>query len=525
MPGDLVEIVAQQFGPYSIDFVQVKIVVETGQREEIIRGLPLVRTRSLLGKLEKKKNELCILQLYQRSAPNDCDGPILLDVKPKSVIKKGNLILTNAPYPEHNLSARPKRLGNESFRRRWRRQIERSWPLVCRWKFSFYFSRRGQHMRPVEEVLERILSTEVPDVQYRVSEEALRNRWHWTCKKGGSWHAGGQYHIDLDTAPRAPCTRAFGQKYIFFDAFCGAGGVSRGAQDAGFKIQGAVDKSPEVWETYPVNFPDAKLYQTCIHGFVTETARQHIRVDVLHLSPPCQFFSPAHTHESMHELDNISALFGCHDLIKKTRPRIITLEQTFGITQNRNLQYFRMLISGITQYGYSVCWGVVRLCTWGSPQDRKRLVMIAASPGHRLPPFPEAKHGGRKPLATIGQALDGIPRGHDLHDIQGVRHFQPRRAPYDPHKLVGTVTTGCVQLYHPSGTRGLTLREYACVQGFPLRHRFVGNKTSIGRQIGNAFPPNTVEVLYRHLHQWLLMEDGVKPFEPDDGDVVVVDDD
>lgn len=41
---------------------------------------------------------------------------------------------------------------------------------------------------------------------------------------------------------------------------------------------------------------------------------------------------------------------------------------------------------------------------------------------------------------------------------------------------------------HPTKNRAITHYEAAMLQGFPLNHQFVGSKTAIARQIGNAVP-------------------------------------
>jgi DNA (cytosine-5)-methyltransferase 1 len=61
------------------------------------------------------------------------------------------------------------------------------------------------------------------------------------------------------------------------------------------------------------------------------------------------------------------------------------------------------------------------------------------------------------------------------------------------------------------------------MQGFPKSHRFLGNMTSIKRQIGNAFPPTAVRVLYKHIEKWLLKEDGM--ISDDSLDSIVIEDD
>ncbi|KND87275.1 Modification methylase HphIA [Tolypocladium ophioglossoides CBS 100239] len=539
--GDMVELNPESTyaGIYPVDFLEVKVVLRNRTGEPKLRGIPLTRTRNMGGKLPKKLNEVCaILHINRGGWENANDNPICFDVSPDSVVKKRTLVVTNAVYPEHRSPRTAVANAQVGDGERQRRRAESRGVLVCRWRHNIYFIVHGRQTRPQEEVLERIPASDVSDSRYRISDETLCNRWRGGRVKGGSW-GGGQHNnlIDLDAVSRpssaSGCsgTRGSQQKYTVFDAFSGAGGVSRGAQSAGFKIQYAVDKSSDVWDTYRLNFPEAILYGMAIDKFIQTTQNEFIRVDVLHLSPPCQYFSPAHTHNSVHDDENIFALFGCNHLIHKTRPRIITVEQTFGITHGKHVQYLQALIGDFTQFGYSVRWKVVRLCTWGSPQDRKRLVVIAAAPGEKLPPFPRATHSengaadGCKPFTTFRQAMSGIRQGDHLHNTRTVRHFQPRRAPFDSDRLTGTITTGSGDIYYPDGTRDLTLREYACLQGFPRHHQFVGNKTSIRRQIGNAFPPNTVRVLYNHLQEWLLKEDCMKPYQPSVGDVLAVDDD
>ncbi len=77
---------------------------------------------------------------------------------------------------------------------------------------------------------------------------------------------------------------------------------------------------------------------------------------------------------------------------------------------------------------------------------------------------------------------------------------------------------------HPSGAREFTLRESACLQGFPTSHQFFGTKTQVKTQIGNAFPPNTVEVLYRHIREWLVKEDGGRQVQVGE-DVIMIESD
>lgn len=528
-PNDFIEVQDVHFGSYKVDFVRIEIItqqVRTGRTT--IHGIPFTRTRNLKTIIPVKSNEVCMLLHFNRNGNEE--EPLLVDVSIESVVQKRSLVTTNAVYPEHRSDSTPYSHVQPEARRL--RKMETFGRLVCRWQLKVYFTVQGRRTKPDEEAIMRIHASDVKDDRYRVSEDTLCNRWRGTRVKGGSCcpTMDNSINIDLENAVNSSGVRARNQKYTVFDSFSGAGGVSRGAQSAGFKIEFAVDNSTQVWETYSTNFPDTTLYKMAVDQFIRDAKRQRTRVDVLHLSPPCQFFSPAHTRPSAHDDENIFALFSCNELINKTRPRLITLEQTFGITHERHIHFFKTVISDFTQFGYSVRWKVVRLCTWGSAQDRKRVVLIAAGPGERLPPFPEPTHSasgvdGLKPLTTIRQALRNIQFDDDRHDIAIVKRHHPSRLSYDPNRLAMTITTGGGESHHPSGTRDFTLRELASLQGFPRHHRFRGTRTSVKKQIGNAFPPNTVRVLYSHLEEWLLKEDGMRRYELPPDNVFMIDDD
>jgi DNA (cytosine-5)-methyltransferase 1 len=513
--GDFVEINNSHLGSYPVNFIIVKAILRKSTGQVVFRGQPYTRNRNLCGKLAKKPNEVCQL-VHLDHNDTDEQSPAVLYISMEDILAKRSLVMTNATWPRFN-----------AFENQIKAQ-ENAGTYVCRWKFKICTITRGRRSKAVEEALIRLSPFEASRQIYRVDELLLGLQWRGERVRGGTWKSNTS-QVDLTVDDSRVLQREIGQQYTVFDSFSGAGGVSRGARMAGFHVLHAVDKAEEVWHTYKANFRDTRLFCGSVDEFI-QSERQHIRVDILHLSPPCQYFSPAHTREAVHDDQNIFALFSCNSLVNKVRPRIITVEQTFGITQQRHQEYLRILISDITQFGYSVRWKVVRLCTWGSAQDRKRLIIIAAAPGEELPPFPAATHseggeGGLKPYRTIGQALHSVRPGDELHDLERTKRYAPPRRAYDANRLAGTITTGGSDFAHPSGTRDFTLREFASLQGFPRYHKFKGTRTSIKRQIGNAFPPNTVEVLYGHLEKWLLKTDGMTCPRRSTTDVVVVGDD
>lgn len=105
--------------------------------------------------------------------------------------------------------------------------------------------------------------------------------------------------------------------------------------------------------------------------------------------------------------------------------------------------------------------------------------------------------------------LSNIPAGTPDHDAsaafaRGLRSGP--KTPYDSGQQIHTMTTsGGEGNYHPSGKRGFTNREFACLQTFPLSHRF--GKHEVRKQIGNAVPPVLAKSIYREIIKSLRRTD------------------
>ncbi|MCJ1249131.1 hypothetical protein MMC30_006354 [Trapelia coarctata] len=303
------------------------------------------------------------------------------------------------------------------------------------------------------------------------------------------------------------------QRYTFGDGFCGCGGVSRGARIAGLHLKWSFDFEQDMCDSYQINFPEA--HTMCLSAFDFATKNSHgFKVDILHLSPPCQFFSPAHTTAGQNDELNTASSFVISELLRKTQPRVVTLENTMGLEQRHPL-YLNAVIQQFTILGFSIRWKVIDLRDFGVPQSRRRLILIAAGPGETLPEFPGPSHSndpqktGLQPWATINQSIDSIPANWANHDV---RLATPTSyPPFDGNSQARTMTcSGGVNNHHPSGKRDYTVREYASLQTFPLEHCFADiTKTIQKKQIGNAVPPVFAKCLFEHLVRSLRETDGI----------------
>ena len=139
-----------------------------------------------------------------------------------------------------------------------------------------------------------------------------------------------------------------------------------------------------------------------------------------------------------------------------------------------------------------------------------------SSPGEALPPLPKPTHVDPskhhqnphlRPWTTVNQAISRIPTTCSLHNLNTVERL--RKPHYDGDKpLTSTITCSTGQSYHPSGTRKFTLREIACLQGFPLEHEF-GNR-GVRKQIGNAVPPIVAKGFFETIVKHLKRVDATK---------------
>lgn len=145
------------------------------------------------------------------------------------------------------------------------------------------------------------------------------------------------------------------------------------------------------------------------------------------------------------------------------------------------------------------CWGVkkpgpfrVRDLHWSRDYSELSLKRFAVIPpgGNRydLEPYPELM----APCWVKHKSGSGDVMGRLHWDKPSVtirtEFFKPEKGRY----------------LHPVAPRALTHYEAALLQGFPRTHRFVGSKTDIARQIGNAVPIPLGAAIGRLLEEQLV---------------------
>ena len=170
------------------------------------------------------------------------------------------------------------------------------------------------------------------------------------------------------------------QTYTFADASCGAGGVSIGAREVGLHLAWAFDKDGDAVDTYNGNHGRFVCERISAQDFLASSLANKymaLKVDILHLCPPCQGFSRAARGRASNEVEGKECMTYVEGIVEQLKPRIVTFEEVRG-NLSRHQHHSQAMVQGLTIGGYSVRWRVLECADYSVPQRRKRLCMIAS---------------------------------------------------------------------------------------------------------------------------------------------------
>lgn len=342
------------------------------------------------------------------------------------------------------------------------------------------------------------------------------------------------------------------RRYRVLDLFAGCGGFTQGFLEArGFQSIAAVELDADAAATYGVNF-GAHVF----NGDIADWLRHENlpEADVVVGGPPCQGFS----NLGLRRVDDPRNRLWQHYVhtIERVEPSVFVMENVPDFLKSDE---FRTLAAETGPSGtlrnYNLDFvDILDASHFGAAQRRKRAVVI----GRRrdLPPLPPLVGTTVNAPPTVRQVLEGVPHrvtetelpassgpysSRQLHVTRNFRPISLRRFAAIPeggnrfnihpedlapcwrkHRtgsgdVMGRLrwdqpsVTIRTEFYkpekgrylHPTEDRPITHYEAALIQGFPQDFKWVGSKTSIGRQIGNAVPIPLGASIARHLRRWL----------------------
>jgi DNA (cytosine-5)-methyltransferase 1 len=346
-----------------------------------------------------------------------------------------------------------------------------------------------------------------------------------------------------------PVSDKAGQRPIAIDLFAGAGGISLGVEQAGYRTVFAIDNDPVAVATLNQNreafFPELPptepidITQVDPNAIMRRVGIGRGDLDLLVGGPPCVAFSKSgfHLEYKREGKDSRASLLDDYlRFLEATRPKAYMMENVFGLAyRNHSAPFFDRLTSGIRDLGYSLTYGVLNAADYGVPQNRQRLFLVGSCDDRKLrlpPPTHWGEHERRarpvgaeqlRPHFTAGEALSGLeaepepeesvngkyghllpeipPGGNYLHFTEHEGHPNPLfewRSRYwtfllklDPDRPSSTIQSQpgpYVGPFHWENRR-FRVPELKRLQGFPDDYKFAGNRRQIQIQIGNSVPP------------------------------------
>lgn len=291
------------------------------------------------------------------------------------------------------------------------------------------------------------------------------------------------------------------------DLAAGAGGLSLGFTQAGHDILAGVDVWDDAIETYDKNHESAQAIQRDMH----ETAPSEIPVapedvDAVIGGPPCQGFSLAGKREGDDSRNQLITRF--LDYVTYFDSDVVVLENVVGILSMELPSYAgtvpEYIHDRLATNGYTSAHRALTATDYGIPQTRTRVFVIGVKTGN--PTFPTPTTPDSTP--AVGPVFDrdftDLPNhtftNHQQSTIEKIAATDNGDSVYDsyseawyrlePDEPAITIKENHnAPFVHPYENRVGTPRECAAIQTFPDEYSFVGAKSSVLKQIGNAVPP------------------------------------
>ena len=341
---------------------------------------------------------------------------------------------------------------------------------------------------------------------------------------------------------------------VAVDAFCGAGGLSLGLEQAGFEVKLAFDADPIHAATHATNFQNCVTLTAEAESVTGDTILESLGAapDLLAGGPPCQGFSIIGGRRVDDPRNDL--VFEFARLVTEARPRYFLFENVAGFMQEPYSAIREELVSRFVCAGYGIVEPIEILdaADYGVPQRRKRVILLGYADGETPPGYPvrsgappsvweaiadlppllnRPEHfeedqftgqlGTASPYAAELQRSDGAPIGGFLksrHSSAVARRFaqtkpggRERVSRFDRLDSAGVSSTlragtprergkfTAARPIHPIEPRCITVREAARLSSFPDAFEFHPTRWHGFQQVGNAVPPKLAVSIGRRI--------------------------
>lgn len=342
------------------------------------------------------------------------------------------------------------------------------------------------------------------------------------------------------------------------DLFCGCGGFSLGAENAGLVPKLAIDVDPILTSSFSTNHKNTKLYLSDISSIAASDIEREIggNVDGIFGGPPCQGFSSI----GLRKADDPRRLLLGHffRLVSELKPAFFVMENVKGIgyaDARHVLDEALELVRGKYELIEPV---VLDASDFGAATKRPRLFVIGFDRDRVDPLTREDILAAKKPAVNVADAISDLIGSLSVGDEDGfdtwqygasepaseyAKKLRSSEGRFTGHKLTAhtdavierfrsvsqggvdpigrhhrldwnrqcpTLRAGTgsdkgsfqsVRPIHPEEARVITVREAARLQGFPDWFRFHPTIWHSFRMIGNSVSPIISEAIFSLIAQ------------------------
>lgn len=324
------------------------------------------------------------------------------------------------------------------------------------------------------------------------------------------------------------------------ELFCGPGGIAVGAlnsisDDNKYSVSHvwANDYDADTCATYTKNIcPDNP--DSVYHGDVRELDIKNLpHIDAFCYGFPCNSFSNVGEHKGLANEKFGQLYWYGIEVLKYHKPLWFMAENVSGI-RSAGSGDFQVILNDMREAGYNITVHLYKAEEYGIPQTRHRVIIVGIRNDQnvqfRVPspePYKNVDISAKKALSniptnapnneirkltdTVIKRLDLIEPGENvwsaadrlgdkfpeelkIHTKTKISQIYRKLHPEKPAYTVTAAGGGGTYMYHWT-SRELTNRERARIQTFPDNYEFVGNYSSVRKQIGMAVPCKLSEVV------------------------------
>lgn len=240
------------------------------------------------------------------------------------------------------------------------------------------------------------------------------------------------------------------------DLFCGAGGITEGFRQAGYKCLYGLDFNPWAIKTFQANHPEALAECNSIENVNAAKIRRQLglqrgELPVLVGGPPCQGFSINAPERFLDDPRN--SLFKHYlRFLDEFKPQAFLFENVPGMLSLADGGLFEQILREFKKRGYDTAVKIMFAAHYGVPQERWRLIVLGShlnpAPRHPYPThyatgranftggrtmtfkLDESELASLRPKITLGEAISDLPRLEIGEGSEIIQYVDPAISDY-----------------------------------------------------------------------------------------------